>query len=509
MSVSYAPGVERWGMFEVRVSGPDAGNPFTGQSLNAVFTGEHEQVRAEGFYDGEGSYAVRFMPSYEGRYSFKLKADFLSESVQGEFTVSAARGSNHGPVHVSGMHFDYADGTPYYSVGTTCYVWELQSDELIEETLVSLKESGFNKIRFCVFPKHYVYNLHEPRSYPYEGTPMDSSVLTTENFGSYIGACAGNDWQFDRFNPEHFRHIERCIMRLMELGVEADIILWHPYDRWGFSCMTRAQDEMYLRYVVNRFSALRNVWWAMANEYDLMRAKTVDDWEYLANLLMNIDPYGHPRSIHNCMTMYDHSRPWVTHCSIQRMDLYKGAELTNEWRDRYHKPVVLDEIAYEGDIQHGWGNITGQEMIRRFWETAMRGGYPGHGETFLNHGGILWWSHGGKLYGESWKRVNFLKQILSETPGHGLKYEPQEWDSVCAVPEDAEEAARTGYRIYYYTFMRPAFREFHMPDDTRYSVDVIDTWNMTVTPMGVFSGSFNIPLGAGQYMAIRLRKADA
>ena len=30
----------------------------------------------------------------------------------------------------------------------------------------------------------------------------------------------------------------------------------------------------------------------------------------------------------------------------------------NELRDRY-KPVVLDEIAYEGDIQHGWGNLTG------------------------------------------------------------------------------------------------------------------------------------------------------
>ena len=72
------------------------------------------------------------------------------------------------------------------------------------------------------------------------------------------------------------------------------------------------------------------------------------------------------------------------------------------------KPVVLDEIAYEGDIQHGWGNLTGEEMLRRFWEAACRGGYPGHGETYLNKENILWWSHGGKLHGESHKRFGFL-----------------------------------------------------------------------------------------------------
>lgn len=252
-----------------------------------------------------------------------------------------------------------------------------------------------------MFPKHYDYNLNEPRSYPYAGTPMDSSVLTPENFQQYTDKTEGNHWDFTRFNPEHFRHLEKCILALRKMGIEADLILFHPYDRWGFSRMTREQDEFYLRYVLARFAAFRNIWWSLANEYDIFPHKELADWERIAEVVCACDPYHHLRSIHNCLTMYDFTRPWITHCSIQRVDVYKCVEQVEEFRVRYGKPVVLDEIAYEGDIQHGWGNLTGEEMVRRFWESAVRGGYPGHGETFLGHEGVLWWSHGGKLHGDS------------------------------------------------------------------------------------------------------------
>ena len=44
---------------------------------------------------------------------------------------------------------------------------------------------------------------------------------------------------FDRPNPEAFRHFETQIGKLAEIGIEADIILFHPYDRWGYADMTR------------------------------------------------------------------------------------------------------------------------------------------------------------------------------------------------------------------------------------------------------------------------------
>ena len=60
---------EKWGMFEVTVQGPSDGNPFTEQWIRGCFTGSNETVDTDGFYDGDGQYKVRFMPSFEGVYS--------------------------------------------------------------------------------------------------------------------------------------------------------------------------------------------------------------------------------------------------------------------------------------------------------------------------------------------------------------------------------------------------------------------------------------------------------
>ena len=52
-----------------------------------------------------------------------------------------------------------------------------------EQTLQTLANAPFNKLRMCIFPKDYAYNKNEPVYYPFEGTPL-------------------KDWDFTRFNPE-------------------------------------------------------------------------------------------------------------------------------------------------------------------------------------------------------------------------------------------------------------------------------------------------------------------
>lgn len=37
----------------------------------------------------------------------------------------------------------------------------------------------------------------------------------------------------------------------------------------------------------------------------------------------------------------------ITHMSMQRIDVYKTAEMVSDWRVQYQKPIVMDECAYE------------------------------------------------------------------------------------------------------------------------------------------------------------------
>lgn len=476
--------VERWGMLELVFEGPITGNPFTDISLKGEFSCRGRTLETEGFYDGEGIYRIRVMPDITGTWTYVIRSSSADmDGITGQFACTGPSGLNRGPVRVRNTyHFAYEDGTPFYSFGTTCYAWNHQGTELEEQTLESLSAAPFNKIRMCVFPKYYDYNHNEPEFYPFEGSPEKG-------------------WDFERFNPEYFRHLESRIQNLMDLGIEADLILFHPYDKWGFSVMEPESDDRYLRYIIARLAAFRNIWWSLANEYDIMK-KTIKDWERFAEIIMRYDPYGHLRSIHNCIHFYDHAKPWITHCSIQRVDVYKTTEFVNEWRERYRKPVIVDECAYEGNIQHGWGNISGQEMVRRFWEGMLRGGYVTHGETYFSPDEILWWSKGGRLHGSSPVRIAFLKSIVEEGPSQGFSFMPLEWDSVCGgIPGE--------YYLFYFGFFQPSFRVFHMPQDIRFKVDVIDTWNMTIHELpGAFSGEFRVEFPAKSYMAVRMRRVD-
>jgi hypothetical protein len=477
--------VERWGLFELELCGPDEGNPFVETELGAVFESSGLAVRVPGFYDGEGVYRIRFMPNATGEWRYRTFSNIQSlDGVQGRFICVPPSEGNHGPVRVRDTyHFAYEDGTPYLPIGTTCYAWTHQGTELEEETLETLKASPFNKLRMCVFPKHYAYNHNEPELYPYE-----------------ISASGG--WDYTRFNPAFFRHLERRIADLGKLGIEADLILFHPYDRWGFSDMPAHADDLYLQYITARLAAYRNVWWSLANEYDLMRNKKPEDWERFAGIITENDPYCHLISAHNCFQFFDFSRPWVTHCSIQRIDVYKTVESAVEWRERWKKPVVIDECGYEGDIEHGWGNITGEELVRRFWESAVRGSYLGHGETYLNPQEVLWWSKGGKLTGKSPARIAFARAIIEESPGRKLDPLPSDWDLPCAGVQDE-------YMLFYFGFHRPSFREFRMKPGITYRVEVIDTWNMTIERLpGLYEGTFRVNLPRRQYMAVRMIRCD-
>lgn len=494
-----AEGVEQWDIFELSLEGPSEGNPFVDVRLSAEFTDGSETIQVHGFYDGAGRYKLRFMPPRPGIWHYVTRSNVWDlTDAQGSFEVTPAGEGNHGPVRVrNGFHFAYADGRPYWPIGTTAYNWLHRPESTQEMTLGTLATGPFNKVRMLIFPESQG-GRSPPEVFPFAGEPP-------------------RDWDFSRFNPEFFRRIERRLEQLREMNIEADLILFHKYGTdWGFERMDAESDDRYLRYIVARFSAYRNVWWSVANEFDFVKTKTEADWDRYFQLLQAQDPYDHLRSIHNGFVLYDNNKPWVTHASIQNGAAVEESGRAQLYRDVWNKPVVYDEVKYEGNLSRRWGQLSGLEMTHRFWAGTVAGTYVGHGEALLHESGIVWLSTGGVLRGESPERIAFLKRILEEGPA-GI--DPiDKW-------QDPNTAGRPGeYYLIYFGRETPESWPFQLyktgvTDGQTYEVEVIDTWGMTITPVEtvfqtrkkdsyhyVDSEGRSVQLPGKPHMALRIRR---
>jgi hypothetical protein len=479
---SSRPAIEKWGRFEVTLNGQASGNPFTAVNLTATFTNGSEKVSVSGFYDGEGKYLVRFMPYKEGRWSYTTSSNSKPlHGKKGDFDCIAPSGQNHGPVTVRDTYnFKYADGTPYYPVGTTAYAWNHMQKPVQELTLQTLRNAGFNKLRMAVFPKDYNLVKEEPEIYPFVATGSVQSQDGTKRM----------TWDFNSFDPAFFRVLEKQIDELDKLGIQADLILFHPYDkgRWGFDSLTMDVNLRYIHYIVARLSSFRNVWWSMANEYDYVTYKTHDDWITLTKAVHKADPYRHLLSIHGSTGKYFHYwLPEFTHVSIQDEGPVSHWGAAVLLRNAYYKPVIYDEVGYEGNLASRWGRYSGEEMNYLMWMGIIGGTYVTHGESYMfkNEKDTIFWAKGGEFKGTSWQRAGFLKKILEEGPG---PLEPAD-----AGRDFKTATAGKGYYLMYFGKEINDHWVFNLPqkngpfsrldDGKKFTVEIIDTWNMTVTPV--------------------------
>lgn len=149
--------------FELTFRGPEAEGSRAQVDLQAEFTLSGETKRVKGFYAGDGVYKVRFYPAATGSCNWKVWG-----AVSGTGEEFCEPAVSHGMVRVSGRHFKYEDGIWYRPFGTTVYALVHQEKALVDTTMETLRKAPFNKVRFCVFPKHYDFNHNEPEYYPFE-----------------------------------------------------------------------------------------------------------------------------------------------------------------------------------------------------------------------------------------------------------------------------------------------------------------------------------------------------
>jgi hypothetical protein len=146
----------------------------------------------------------------------------------------------------------------------------------------------------------------------------------------------------------------------------------------------------------------------------------------------------------------------------------------------------------------------------------VAGAYVGHSEIFQDEADP-WLAGGGDLRGRSVARLAFLKAIMATAPPEGIE------------PVDKWQERRTGgkpgdYYLVYLGADKPSAWPFvlyktDLADGMKFSVDVIDTWNMTIAPQpGLFEAQKkddyvfvdkegrSVSLPARPYLALRIRR---
>ena len=228
----------------------------------------------------------------------------------------------------------------------------------------------------------------------------------------------------------------------------------------------------------------------MANEWDGVKGIPAEDWNKFARCVSESDPFDHLLSIHGyTATYFEYWLPEYTHVSVQDHAPVMEIGPAFTVKNIYKKPVIFDEVCYEGNVSSRWGWLSGEEELRRMYNGLMCGAYVTHAECLNLEGdgskeeATNYLAFGGEFHGESWKRIRFMREILADLPGP-LGLADSSWDSLTASAGD-------GYYLLYFGDEMPEEWVFDLPvkngshpklgEGRRFKVEIIDTWNMTVT----------------------------
>jgi len=394
--------LKTWEIFETEFrSSRQFQNPYTeclveqkSPYLMAKFIGTSgdalgQEVTVPGFWDGEGTWKIRFAPPEAGTWEYlTISEDREMDGKKGQITVTGwteeekkANALRHGFMVVNktgeraGRYFTYTDGTPVLWIADTWWDWTNR------------------RITFGSFKKL-----------------ADTRAAQGYNIGQLF--FAGNGWGrgsslLDRTfqNPglEQIRKVEEMIAYANSMGITVWI---HPW------CSRQDIDESigsenirrWWRYVVHRLHAY-NVIWVLAGEYNMndYGGFPIQFWNDLGALIKSEDPYDRITGAHPTPPMWEggadapqwstaeaiHEQPWLDYNQSQCGHARWCNELipeiiTRAYKRQPAKPVVVTEPWYEF-IE---GNPTALDIRFAAWSAVMSGAA---GHTY--GGGHTWRAH--------------------------------------------------------------------------------------------------------------------
>jgi hypothetical protein len=279
----------------------DYAEPFVDVTVDATFTSPSGEVYAmPGFYDGEGTWRIRFSPDKAGTWAYRFVSRPADPELAQEGTFEATPNDGRGFLRATpgqAWGFQYESGEPAFLLGDTTYnlFGMAYCGGDVEAFLRRRAEQGFNvfRVRCQVSP------FHPPEGY---------SVWQTRSTWPWGGSEQSP--RFDRFNLDYFQTVDEVLRIAEDLGIGFEMIV----EAWGFeypfndrAIFVREWEELWLRYLIARFDAFGSVYfWTLMNEYEYYPD---GDWRYnpiadrwamrVGRWVKESGPHGHVVSVHN------------------------------------------------------------------------------------------------------------------------------------------------------------------------------------------------------------------
>ena len=393
-------------------------DPFNELEVDFVITDpDGIERRVPAFWSGDQIWRVRYAASRPGRHCWRSVCSDASDpdlhGREGIIDVSPYTGNSPllrlGPLGVSdcGRYLQHHDGTPFFWLADTWWMalcerlaWPADFQQLTQDRV----DKGFTVIQLVagLFPDMPAFDERSRNE-------------------------AGFSWEedFTRINPSYYDHADVRIHHLVRNGLVPCILgCWGYYLPWlGVVKMKR-----HWRYLVARYGAYPVVWclagegsmpWYLSEQKDADRAWQQQGWTEVARYLRQIDPYGHPVTIHPSSS----SRNTVDDPTVLDFDMLQTGHgdrrnIPNTIRQVQEAyaiqpvlPVINSEVCYEGI-----GEACRQEVQRfMFWACVLSGAC---GHTYGANG--IW-------------QVN-LKDLPFGPSPHGTAWGNTPWDEASQLP---------------------------------------------------------------------------
>lgn len=399
-------------------SGKAYSDPFNDVELDVVFTDPQGQgQRVPAFWAGEQIWRIRYAAPAPGRYTYRtVSSDPANPDLHGQsgnLEVSAYTGDNplirRGPVRVGGdrLHFEHADGTPFFWLGDTWWMGlcqRLRWPDDFQLLAADRVKKGFTVIQIIasLYPDMPPF---DPRGANEAGYPWEAN--------------------YTHINPRYFDMADLRIQYLVDRGLVPCIV-----GCWGYflPIMGVAKVKQHWRNLVARWGAYPVVW-CLAGEgampYYLSKSKPDDaafqkrGWTELGRYVRSIDPFHHPVTIHPS----DNARNTVEDPAVLDFDMLQTGhgdrasipntvnQVTGSLLRSPRMPVLVGEVCYEGIME-----ASRQEVQRfMFWASILSGAC---GHTYGANG--IW-------------QVNTAAQPFGPSP-HGRSWGDTSWETAYQLP---------------------------------------------------------------------------